>query len=222
MRCDTQGKKINELNGKIYKWWAREDSNLQPSGYERPTLSGKFSKNRHFCRRSCAFVHVWLRRFIGYLLVGCGLASLRPPIAASVRSSKRFTGLNMLQRPPTFSAAGLLTGVLGCRKRAIDRTSPPCDINGARQIGCSESFRCGDRVVQTRAAVGGSWPPSRKWFGPNCQKTSLASEWCKAASVSRWTLKISGPAYDKSRARKMHRHVSDERVVSADRDFIDR
>jgi hypothetical protein len=65
-------------------WWAREDSNLQPSGYERPTLSGKISKNRHFCRRSCAFVHVWLRRFIGYLLVGCGLANLRPPIAASV------------------------------------------------------------------------------------------------------------------------------------------
>jgi hypothetical protein len=37
-----------------------------------------------------------------------------------------------------------------------------------------------------------------------------------------WTLKISGPAYDEPRARKMHRHVSDERVVSADRDFIDR
>ena len=37
-----------------------------------------------------------------------------------------------------------------------------------------------------------------------------------------WTLKVSGPAYDKSCARKMHRHVSDEWVVSADRDFIDR
>jgi hypothetical protein len=33
---------------------------------------------------------------------------------------------------------------------------------------------------------------------------------------------LSGPAYDEPRARKMHRHVSDERVVSADRDFIDR
>ena len=70
MRCDTQGKKINELNGKIYKWWAREDSNLQPSGYERPTLSGKINKNRHFCARSIAFVHVWLRCSIGHLLVG--------------------------------------------------------------------------------------------------------------------------------------------------------
>jgi hypothetical protein len=38
----------------------------------------------------------------------------------------------------------------------------------------------------------------------------------------RWTLKVSGPAYDESRARKMHRHVSDDRVVSADRNFIDR
>ena len=51
---------------------------------ERPTLCGKISKHRHFCRRSCAFVHVWLRRFIGHLLVGCGPANLRPPIAASV------------------------------------------------------------------------------------------------------------------------------------------
>jgi hypothetical protein len=29
-------------------WWAREDSNLQPSGYERPTLLGKINDNRHF------------------------------------------------------------------------------------------------------------------------------------------------------------------------------
>ena len=29
-------------------------------------------------------------------------------------------------------------------------------------------------------------------------------------------MKVSGPAYDVSRARKMDRHVSDDRVVSAD------
>src|SRR5208282_4236356 len=38
----------------------------------------------------------------------------------------------------------------------------------------------------------------------------------------RWTSKVSGPVYDESGTREMHRHVSDERGVSADRDFIDR
>jgi hypothetical protein len=50
-------------------WWAREDSNLQPSGHEHPTLFGKADKNRHFRQRSATFVHPRLRRFIGYLLV---------------------------------------------------------------------------------------------------------------------------------------------------------
>jgi len=45
------------------------DSNLQPSGYEHPTLAGKFNENQHFRQRSATFVHVWSRRFIGYLLV---------------------------------------------------------------------------------------------------------------------------------------------------------
>ena len=45
------------------------NSNLQPSGYERPTLSEKFNENRHFWQRSATFVRAWLRRYIGYLLV---------------------------------------------------------------------------------------------------------------------------------------------------------
>jgi hypothetical protein len=49
---------------------SREDSNLQPSGYERPTLPSKLNNNRHFRARSLASVHVWLWRIIGYLLVG--------------------------------------------------------------------------------------------------------------------------------------------------------
>jgi hypothetical protein len=50
-------------------WWAREDSNLQPSGYERATLPGKISDYWHFCAGPMKFVRVWLRRIIGYLLV---------------------------------------------------------------------------------------------------------------------------------------------------------
>jgi hypothetical protein len=51
----------------------------------------------------------------------------------------------------------------------------------------------------------------------------MAEAACAGTRASRrWTLKASGPAYDESRARKMYRHVSNERVVSADRDFIDR
>jgi hypothetical protein len=50
-------------------WWAREDSNLQPSGYERATLPEKVSAYWHFRARSVTSVRVWLRRFIGHLLV---------------------------------------------------------------------------------------------------------------------------------------------------------
>jgi hypothetical protein len=55
-----------------FYWWAREDSNLQPSGYERRAATGKLNKIRHFRARSMAFVHVWLRRFIGQSLVRAG------------------------------------------------------------------------------------------------------------------------------------------------------
>jgi hypothetical protein len=51
-------------------WWGWQDSNLQPSGYERVEFIGKPAKYCRFCRRSGPFVHVWLRRFIGYSLVG--------------------------------------------------------------------------------------------------------------------------------------------------------
>jgi Phage integrase family len=72
MRCDTRPRKINEISCKNYRWWAREDSNLQPSGYERRNCIGKISKNLHFCARSLTFVLGWLRRIIGYSLVECG------------------------------------------------------------------------------------------------------------------------------------------------------
>ncbi len=49
-------------------WRAREDSNLQPSGYERRSVLGKTNNNRYF--RAClrASVRVWLRSFIGLSL----------------------------------------------------------------------------------------------------------------------------------------------------------
>jgi hypothetical protein len=46
-----------------------EALNLKARGYEHPTLSGKFNENRHFRQHSATFVRIWLRRFIGYLLV---------------------------------------------------------------------------------------------------------------------------------------------------------
>ena len=64
--------KQNQINKNT--WWAREDSNLQPSGYERATFTGKINKYWHFRARSLTNVRVWLRRFIGYLLVGCEAA----------------------------------------------------------------------------------------------------------------------------------------------------
>jgi hypothetical protein len=50
-------------------WWAREDSNLQPSGYERCATSEKSNIYRHFCVHSDGSVHVCSRRFIGQSLV---------------------------------------------------------------------------------------------------------------------------------------------------------
>jgi hypothetical protein len=62
-------------------WWAREDSNLQPSGYERATLTEKSSVYWRFRACSATNVLVWLRRFIGYLLVGT--ASRTGPVSPS-------------------------------------------------------------------------------------------------------------------------------------------
>jgi len=56
---------------------------LGPSGYERPILSGKINKKRHFCACSIASVHAWLRRFIGYPLVGVLLARFATPAGDS-------------------------------------------------------------------------------------------------------------------------------------------
>jgi hypothetical protein len=50
-------------------WWAREDSNLQPSGYERVNFTGNADNFLYFCARPQPFVLVWLQRFIGLSLV---------------------------------------------------------------------------------------------------------------------------------------------------------
>jgi hypothetical protein len=51
-------------------WWAREDSNLQPSGYEHPNFTRKFNQIRYFRSYSPSRVLVRLLRSIGYSLVG--------------------------------------------------------------------------------------------------------------------------------------------------------
>jgi hypothetical protein len=50
--------------------WAIFASNLQPSGYEHRAPAGMINKYWHFRARWSTNVRVWLRRFIGYLLVG--------------------------------------------------------------------------------------------------------------------------------------------------------
>ena len=45
-------------------WWAREDSNLQPSGYERAELAGKASDYWHFRARPVVSVRIWLRHLL--------------------------------------------------------------------------------------------------------------------------------------------------------------
>jgi hypothetical protein len=44
---------------------ARQDSNLQSSGYERVEYIEKPAKNRHFHARWRAFIHIHSPRFIG-------------------------------------------------------------------------------------------------------------------------------------------------------------
>src|SRR5262245_27933019 len=106
----------------------------------------------------------------------CGAFNLQMPGRTRVKS-----------RGPrsAFNAGPLPTGLSGRQRRAIDRTTPSCDKNDARRTGCSEVFRCGARVIRTRAAVGGSWPPSRRAFYPRSPKALSAPELCKAVSVSR-------------------------------------
>src|SRR3954471_11217834 len=38
-RCGNLMEKLNENKGESLKWWARQDSNLQPDRYERPALT---------------------------------------------------------------------------------------------------------------------------------------------------------------------------------------
>jgi hypothetical protein len=54
-----------------FKWWARQDSNLQPSSYERVEYSEKSAKNRYFRTQPNALVVIWFGGFIGYSLVEC-------------------------------------------------------------------------------------------------------------------------------------------------------
>ena len=46
------GRRSTTLLIDFIRWWAREDSNLQPSGYERAHSTGKFNKNGLFCLRT--------------------------------------------------------------------------------------------------------------------------------------------------------------------------
>src|SRR5215831_17668343 len=63
---------------------------------------------------------------------------------------------------PAFNGEAPLTRLPGRQRRAIDRTTRPCDKNDARRTGRSVSFRCGAQAIRTIAAVGGFWPPSRR------------------------------------------------------------
>jgi len=60
----------------LKSWWARQDSNLQPSGYERAELNRKRHKINRLRIRLIAFSAVRKPRFIGYSLVGKGKGSV--------------------------------------------------------------------------------------------------------------------------------------------------
>jgi hypothetical protein len=82
-------------------------ANPQPSGYERATLPEIINKYRSFRARSLTNVRVWLRRFIGYLLVGLepGLASaianrpMIPQVLGSRAGTVIFYGLSLINYP---------------------------------------------------------------------------------------------------------------------------
>jgi hypothetical protein len=38
-RCGQKAKKTHDINGLKIRWWAGQDSNLQPDRYERPALT---------------------------------------------------------------------------------------------------------------------------------------------------------------------------------------
>src|SRR5262249_7424827 len=107
----------------------------------------------------------------------------RQQISSAVLSTKPRTCKCLVgpveSQAAAFNAGPLPTGLPGRQRRAIARTARPCDKNDARQTGRSESFRCGARVIQTRAAVGGFWPPSRRASYPTSPKTSRLGDGAK-------------------------------------------
>src|SRR5262245_42783293 len=86
--------------------------------------------------------------------------------------------------PPALAAKQRLRE-LGWIESAVSAHRKVC-VEIGRFRPTQNSFRCGARVIRTRAAVGGFWPPSRKASYPTSPKTPPAREWCKAGSVSRW------------------------------------
>jgi hypothetical protein len=39
IRCGGKTNNVSKIKGEILQWWARQDSNLQPDGYEPPALT---------------------------------------------------------------------------------------------------------------------------------------------------------------------------------------
>ena len=83
--------------------------------------------------------------------------------------------------PPALAAKQRLRE-LGWIESAVSAHRKVC-VEIGRFRPTQNSFRCGVRVIRTRAAVGGFWPPLRRASCPTSAKTSPASDWCKAESA---------------------------------------
>src|SRR2546430_10583556 len=70
IRCGREDGNANENNGEKSRWWAREDSNLQPDRYERGYFIGNVDEIWYFPSLQPTDVHDRLRPIVGEALVG--------------------------------------------------------------------------------------------------------------------------------------------------------
>ncbi len=96
-----------------------EDLNLQPSGYERPTLTGKINDYWQFRARSLTNVRVWLRRIIGYLLVGSGSSLWAGPPRVTMRSFRLLSSTAFPEEPLVQPDAVIVPNAMAVRWRRL-------------------------------------------------------------------------------------------------------
>jgi hypothetical protein len=112
----------------------RGRSGFEVQRAEAPNYVGKISNNRHFCARSLTFVPDWLRRIIGYSLVG----SIHTDPSFGTRSRQPSATPNAA---PALNTTFTQSSVPPLRGRVIERNPLDGSRMKFRKSGSALSFK---------------------------------------------------------------------------------